>query len=148
MQSPTRSRVLYVDNDADTCEMVRLLFSSHGIEVCCAGSAADAVLRIKSVQFDLLILDVWLPDTNGLEFCREVRRSDSKTPILFYSGAAYESDIANGLAAGANAYLVKPDIDGLTEAARRLVENRSTHAISHVKRNRQETPARNSPATY
>lgn len=140
MRSP-RCRVLYVDNDEDTCEMVRLLFSSHGVEVSCVESAADAALKIKTVKFDLLMLDVWLPGLDGLEFCRQVRRTDSLTPILFYSGAAYASDIAKGLAAGANAYLVKPDIDGLTRAVLSLVQERCSAAISIVKPDKQKIPA-------
>ena len=122
MQSLPRRRVLYVDDDEDTCEMVRLLFSSHGVEVWSVDSAADASLKIKTAQFDVLMLDVWLPGLDGLEFCRQVRRTGSSIPILFYSGAAYESDIAKGLAAGADAYLVKPDIDGLVQAVLTVLE--------------------------
>ena len=140
MESLPRSRVLYVDDDQDTCEMVRLLFSSHKVEVCCADSAADAALKIKTAQFDLLMLDVWLPGLDGLELCRQVRRADSDIPILFYSGAAYETDIAKGLAAGANAYLVKPDIDGLTRAVLSVIEKRSTTGTSAGKARNKRIP--------
>ena len=116
MPSVYRSRVLYLDNDEDTCEMIRLLLNMRGIDVTCVNSADEAAHEIKAKRFDLLLLDVWLPGLNGFEFCRQVRRSDTKTPILFYSGAAYESDKKTGLAAGANAYLCKPDIEGVVSA--------------------------------
>lgn len=139
MQSPPR--ILYVDDHEDTCQMVRLLFSSHGVEVCCVDSAADAALKMKSAHFDLMILDVWLPNLDGLEFCRQVRRSESRIPIIFYSGAAYDADISRGLAAGANAYLVKPDIDGLTQAVLRVIGQRSTADMTLVNPNKQRGSA-------
>jgi CheY-like chemotaxis protein len=121
MPSMTPYRVLCVDDDEDACEMLTLLLKSQGIEVTCAGSAAEAWLKIKGQSFDLYLLDGWLPKINGFEFCREIRESDSHTPILFYSGAAYDADKQQGFAAGANAYVTKPDIEGLIEATKDLV---------------------------
>jgi len=118
----TPYRVLYVDNDEDTREMIRLLLNLQGVEVSCSDSSAAASARIQSEQFDLLMLDVWLRGLDGVELCRLVRRSDSKIPILFYSGAAYDSDKQKGLEAGADAYLVKPNIDGLMAAVFALLE--------------------------
>ena len=115
MPSQTRSRVLCVDDDEDACEMLSVLMKSYGIDATCAQSAGDAWLKIKAECFDLYLLDVWLPRIDGFEFCREIRKSDSTTPIVFYSGAAYDADRQKGIAAGANAYVAKPDIDRLLE---------------------------------
>lgn len=121
MPSNTLSRVLCVDDDLDACEMLSLLLKSQRIEVTCAQSAAEAWLKIKAECFDLYLLDAWLPQLDGFEFCRQIRQLDSKTPILFYSGAAYEADKQKGIAAGANAYVTKPDLEGLIETTLDLI---------------------------
>lgn len=126
MPSQTRSRVLCVDDDEDACEMLSTLLSSFGIDVTCARSAAAAWLKIKAEHFDLYLIDGWLPVVDGFEFCRQIRDSDSSTPVLFYSGAAYDADKRKGMAAGANAYVTKPDFEGLIETIQGLIaENRA-----------------------
>jgi len=110
-----RFRVLSVDDNEDACEILSLLLSSYGIDATCAGSPAAAWPLIKAGRFDLFILDSWLPEIDGFEFCRQIREFDADTPVIFYSGAAYDTDKQKGLAAGAVAYLVKPDVDGLIE---------------------------------
>jgi DNA-binding response OmpR family regulator len=117
----TPYQVLCVDDDEDACEMLRVLLKSQNIEVTCAGSAAEAWLKIKAQSFDLYLLDGWLPKVDGFQFCQEIRESDSHTPILFYSGAAYDADKQQGFAAGANAYVTKPDIEGLIETTQDLI---------------------------
>ena len=121
MPSNTLSRVLCVDDDEDACEMLSMLLKSQRIEVTCAQSAAEAWPLIKAEYFDLYLLDAWLPRLDGFEFCRQIRESDSNTPILFYSGAAYDADKQKGIAAGANAYVTKPDVEGLIETVGDLI---------------------------
>ena len=115
MPSNTRPRVLCVDDDEDACEMLKVLVNSFGIDATCVRSAAAAWPLIKAKRFDLYLLDGWLPSIDGYEFCRQIREFDSDTPILFYSGAAYEADKLRGIAAGANAYVTKPDVEQLIE---------------------------------
>jgi DNA-binding response OmpR family regulator len=83
-------------------------------------SAAAGWPLIKQRPFDLYILDGWLPRTDGFEFCRQLREFDADTPIVFYSGAGFETDRLNGMAAGADAYITKPDFEGLIEAIANL----------------------------
>jgi DNA-binding response OmpR family regulator len=64
---------------------------------------------MKSESFDLLIIDVMLPEGSGIDFCREVRRGGCEVPILVHSAAAGKSDIDAAVEAGANDYLVKPN---------------------------------------
>jgi len=113
MPTLNRPRVLFVDDDEDACEILRLLMNLCGVDPTCAASAAEAWPLIKSQFFDLFVLDGWLPGIDGFEFCRQIREFDSETPILFYTGAAYDADKQKGMAAGANAYVTKPDVDGL-----------------------------------
>jgi len=100
MPSHTRSRVLSVDDDEDACEMLRVLMNSYRIDATCVRSAADAWLMIKAERFNLYLLDAWLPNLDGFEFCRQIREFDSVTPILFYSGAAYDADKQKGDCSG------------------------------------------------
>lgn len=115
MPSKIRSRVLCVDDDQDACEMLSVLLNAYEIDASCAPSAAEAWLKIKAERFDLYLLDAWLPGLDGFEFCRQIRETDSNTPIVFYSGAAYDADKLKGIAAGANAYVTKPNVEGLVK---------------------------------
>jgi DNA-binding response OmpR family regulator len=117
----TRSRVLCVDDDLEACEMLSAVLGSHRIEVTCARSAAEAWPLIKAEYFDLYLLDAWLPNLDGFEFCRQIRALDSNTPIIFYSGAAYDTDKLKGIAAGATAYVGKPDVERLIETISNLI---------------------------
>jgi CheY-like chemotaxis protein len=115
------SQVLSVDDNEDAAEILSLLMKSHQVEVTSARSSAEALLKIKSNPFDLYLLDGWMPGLDGFELCRLIRESDSTTPILFYSGAAYETDKQRALVAGASAYVTKPDVDGLIETMLELI---------------------------
>ena len=107
MQPP---RVLYVDDDKDSREMLRMLLESRSIETKAVGTAGEALSAIQAEHFDLYLLDGWLPDLDGFELCRKMRGYDSSTPILFFSGSGREADKKMGQQAGANAYVIKPDI--------------------------------------
>jgi DNA-binding response OmpR family regulator len=76
--------------------------------VICTDTAAQALSLAKAQPFDLYLIDSWLPNSSGAMLTKKLREFDAKTPILFYSGAAYEADKENARDAGAQAYLVKP----------------------------------------
>ena len=101
--------------------MMRALLDEYGYEPVIAASVGDALERVRSGQLALCILDHWITDGgNGIELCRQIRAFDPATPMIFYSGAGYEADIQKGLAAGAQAYLVKPDFEHLRQTIDRL----------------------------
>lgn len=106
-------RVLCVDDDEDSREMLGLLLKHWRIETKSVGTAAQALSLIKDERFDLYLLDTFLPDLDGFELCRRMRNLDPHTPILFFSGAVYETDKKKGMEAGANDYLSKPDVEGV-----------------------------------
>ena len=93
--------------------MLTILLGLSLIDAKAVGTAAQALSLMQTERFDLCLLDSRLPDLDGFELCRRLRALNSHTPILFFSGDAYESDKTKGLAAGANAYLTKPDLAGL-----------------------------------
>ena len=121
MQSKPQPRVLCVDEDEDAREMLSTLLKFSLIETRAVGTAAQALSLIQAEHFDLYLLDSWLPDLDGFELCRRVRVLDPQTPVLFYSGAAYDDDKKKGIEAGANAYVTKPDVDGLLGRVTELV---------------------------
>jgi len=102
------SQILIVEDDRDTVEMLEVMFEDNGFEFHSAGSVETAKALIDIMPFDLVLLDNWLPDGDGLDICRELRSRYSNLPIIFYSGAGYPQDVARGLEAGCDAYLVKP----------------------------------------
>ena len=101
-------RVLYIEDHEDTRELVTLVLEQKSFEVVTGTTIASGVELAGSEQFDLYMLDSWLPDGSGLDLCKQIRKFDPVTPILFYSAAAYEADRELALKSGAQAYLVKP----------------------------------------
>lgn len=139
MLSNPRPRVLYVDDHKDSREMLSTLLRSSRIETTTVATGAQALLLIEAKRFDLYVLDLWLPDIDGLELCRRIRDSDPHTPILFFSGAGYDTDKKRGIEAGANAYLTKPDVEGLLSRIKQFVYPLSaTAAAVFVARRNQE----------
>lgn len=107
MQSPPL-RILCTEDDADTRELVRLVLGYHNCDVVTTETPLEAIKIARVSTFDLYLLDNWIPGMSGPELCRALRRFDTVTPVLFYSGAAYPKDKAEALACGAQGYLVKP----------------------------------------
>ena len=90
-----------------------------------------------------------LPRLNGFELCRQIREIDSQTPIVFYSGAAYEKDKQQGIAAGANAYVIKPEVDSLIKTLRRLIAKTKVDDVAVSQSYRDHRPFQNSfPAQF
>jgi two-component system, OmpR family, response regulator len=121
LKSNNRPRVLCVDDDEDFRKMLSTLLKFLRIEAKAVATAAQALWLIEAERFDLYLLEAFLPDLDGFELCRQMRAADPHTPILFFSGAAYTADKQKGVEAGANAYLVKPDVDGLVERIAQLI---------------------------
>jgi two-component system, OmpR family, response regulator len=120
MPPGTRPRVLCVDDDEDSRVMLVALLRLAFIEAKAVGTAAQALSLIQAEHFDLYMLDGWLPEIDGFELCRRLRAFDPRIPILFFSGAAYESDKRKGIEAGANDYVIKPNIFELVRSVKRL----------------------------
>jgi DNA-binding response OmpR family regulator len=113
MSLKARLRILCVDDDEDSRVMLTTLLKLALIDAKAVGTGAQALSSIRREHFDLYMLDARLPDVDGFELCRRMRDFDPDTPILFFSGAAFETDKKKGIEAGANAYVIKPDLDGL-----------------------------------
>lgn len=101
--------------------MLSNLLERSNHEVVTANSIHDALRLIEQEEFDLYILDKRLPDGSGLDLCRTFTQSTPHVPIIFYSGDAYELHRQEGLCAGAEAYVSKPEIDKLIKTVEQLL---------------------------
>ena len=123
MLSNPRPRVLCVDDDEDSRAMLVTLLRLAFIEAKAVGTAGQALSLIQAENFDLFMLDARLPEIDGFELCRRMRAFDPCKPILFFSGAAYEADKKKGIEAGANDYLIKPDVSQLVRRIKQLTSS-------------------------
>lgn len=102
-----QSRVLVVDDDDTVREVLRRYLSRDGHEVLEAADGVTALKIVRSHQPDLLVLDLMLPGMDGLDVCREIRRT-STVPVIMLTALGQESDRVVGLEYGADDYVVKP----------------------------------------
>ena len=123
MPSHTQTRVLYVDDHDDSREMLTTLLATLQVDVTAVATATTAVSLMQSDQFDLYLLESWLPVTDGFDLCRVMREVHPHTPVVFFSGAASEVDQKRGIEAGASAYVCKPDLDGLMGCISKFVHH-------------------------
>jgi CheY-like chemotaxis protein len=128
--SQTKCRVLCIDDHEDTSEMLGLLLSQEDYEVVTALSVQEALELATASEFDLYVLDRHLPDGSGVELCQNLTQLTPDVPCLFYSGDAYDIHRSEALAAGADAYIAKPDIDRLIESVRHLLSDRECASAS------------------
>ena len=125
------ARILYAEDDADTRELVTLVLERQNCQVI-ATESHDEVLRLaRAEHFDLYLIDNWMPTISGVRLCEQLREFDQHTPVLFYSGAAYERDRERALSSGAQGYLVKP-VDGddlIAEVLRLISDSRQSGSL-------------------
>jgi DNA-binding response OmpR family regulator len=106
--------------------MLGIQLQSLGLEVNLAATADEALRWSETKDFDIYLLDSWLPDLDGYELCRQVRQRALRADrILFFSGAAHELDRQKGIEAGARAYVFKPDVGELLNTLSTLIAEAS-----------------------
>lgn len=128
--SRAKCRILCVDDHEDTSEMLQQLLAQEDYEVVTAVTVEDALKLAKSEDFDLYVLDKRLPDGSGLELCKKLSAATPDVPCMFYTGDAYEVHRHEAIAAGADFYVAKPDIDALIEGVRMLLAERECAAAA------------------
>ncbi|HEX8847525.1 MAG TPA: response regulator [Pyrinomonadaceae bacterium] len=119
-------QILFVEDTSDTRDLVEFSLKSEGFEVVTAQTADEGLAQARTKNFSLILLDIGLPDKDGLELCREIRRFDETTPIIFYTAFAELLDEQEAFKAGAQGCLRKPeDTARLGEVARGLIDGKS-----------------------
>jgi len=123
-----KCRILCIDDHEDTSEMLKLLLVQEDYEVMTAVTMKEALRLARIHEFDLYVFDKHLPDGSGLDLCTLLNQATPGVPCIVYSGDAYDIHRSEALAAGADAYVAKPDIDGLIENVRELLAGRECAA--------------------
>jgi two-component system, OmpR family, response regulator len=101
-------RVLLVEDEAKLARLLQRGLREEQIVADVAGTGADGLWLATEQPYDVLVLDVMLPDVDGLEVCRRIRAVDDRTPVLMLTALGAVPDRVAGLGAGADDYLVKP----------------------------------------
>jgi DNA-binding response OmpR family regulator len=117
----TRRRILCVDDNEDNSTMLTVLLGLSSYDAVAAGSINEALRLARREQFDLFILDKRFPDGTGFALCQQIRELHPNTPVIFYSGDDYAPDGKEGLSAGAQDYVAKPDIDKLLDTVKHFL---------------------------
>ncbi|WP_284036273.1 response regulator transcription factor [Neobacillus sp. 114] len=100
-------KILLVDDERRIIEVLEAYLEREGYEIHSADNGIDALKKAKTLQPDIIILDLMLPDISGEEVCRLVRK-ESDVPILMLTAKSAEDDRINGIVMGADDYLTKP----------------------------------------
>ncbi len=103
------NKILLVDDDDDLREALsEQLVMTDEFDVFEAANGTEAMEQIRAGQFDMAILDVGLPDTDGRELCKRMRKAGFKSPVIMLTGHDSDADTILGLDSGANDYITKP----------------------------------------
>jgi CheY-like chemotaxis protein len=103
-------RILVVDDDEMVLMALEELLKPEGYDVHAFASGTEALKKLDENGFDLLMLDVIMPEMDGFELCRRIRQKEKykEVPIVFLTAKSRDEDRAKGLEAGANLFLSKP----------------------------------------
>ena len=107
-------KILCVEDNRDSREMLKIMLkdADPSWEIRAVENAAEALDQDSKDKFDLYVLDIWLPGLDGIGLCRRLRARGRTAPIIFFSAMVQPNDREYILAAGADAFLVKPaDLD-------------------------------------
>ena len=121
MKNSDEFRILYVAKNEDDYVLLSAMFNLPNIEITLAGTAAEALRKIRRNRYDLYLLETRLPDGDGFGLCKLIRGYNLKTPIVFYSGDVGEAHRRKGLAMGADVYLAKPYLETLTVTLNKFI---------------------------
>lgn len=103
-----KGRILLVEDEENLRSTIALNLELEGYDVKCAINGKEALQLFRANRFDIVVLDIMLPEINGLDVCREIRKDNRNVFILFLSARSMGSERIEGLKAGADDYLSKP----------------------------------------
>lgn len=103
-----KRKILLVEDEDNLRSTIALNLELEGYEVICAENGKEALQLFHSEKFDIIVLDIMLPEINGIDVCIEIRKDNKKIPILFLSAKSMSAERVIGLKAGADDYLTKP----------------------------------------
>lgn len=101
-------KILLIEDDPNVCSFIYKGLTENGFEVAVALNGESGLSMFEKSSFDLIVLDIMLPDVSGLDVCKKIRETDQLTPVLFLTALGSAENIVLGLNTGADDYLVKP----------------------------------------
>lgn len=101
-------KILLVEDEPHVVSFIKKGLEEEGFEITVAFDGNSALNLVQQSKFDCVVLDIMLPDINGLEVCRQIRLTNTMVPIIFLTALGTSENIALGLNTGADDYLVKP----------------------------------------
>lgn len=101
-------RVLVVDDEKEICDLIVRYLHREGMEVITASSGKKALEQLEMQSFDIIVLDVMMPEMDGFEVLNSMRENGIETPVLFLTAKRSDGDIIQGLGMGADEYITKP----------------------------------------
>lgn len=126
-----KPKILIVEDEPTIVDSIQYALETDGFDVSCLSSGIPVMQLLSGKNMDLIILDIGLPDINGLELCKEIRKLYT-VPIIFLTARADEVDRVVGLEIGADDYVVKPfsprELTARVKAVLRRVSNSKTSA--------------------
>ena len=118
-----KATILLVEDEENLQEALKLNLELEGYEVSCVGDGSAALKKIKEEYFDLILLDVMLPEVDGFDVSETIRLQNINTPILMLSARSTSADRVTGLKKGADDYLTKPfNLEELLLRVEKLIE--------------------------
>jgi DNA-binding response OmpR family regulator len=100
--------ILLIEDEPDVVDFIKKGLGEESFEVSVALNGVDGLQMALNNPYDIILLDIMIPEKNGMEVCKEIRDHGTKTPILFLTALNTPDNIALGLNSGADDYLVKP----------------------------------------
>lgn len=118
--------VLVVDDNKDIVEFLRLLLSHHGLTVLCAYSGQECLETVRSRPVDVIILDVMMPGIDGLDVCKELKRTSPSLPVILLTAKDDMATRSAAMALGVSEFVAKPVMDhqGLVARVLTLIRSR------------------------
>ena len=127
------SRILIVEDDRALAQLLRDNLDFEGYTVDWAGDGREALAKVREQAPDLVLLDLMLPQLDGLEVCRQLAATDPRTPIIIITARQRQEDKIQGLELGADDYVIKPYALEELLARIRAVLRRARPSIGHMR---------------
>jgi two-component system, OmpR family, catabolic regulation response regulator CreB len=127
----TRQKIMIVEDEPAIADTIQYSLSTDGFETICFNSGGPVIEHLAKEPIDLIVLDIGLPDINGFELCKEIRKT-WLTPIIFLTARTNEVDRVVGLEIGGDDYVIKPfsprELSARVKAVLRRGQQRTTSA--------------------
>ncbi len=125
------TKILVVDDDQNICDMLKIYFDNEGYEVKTANDGVEGINYFKMYEPDLVLLDIMMPQKDGLQVCREIREISQK-PVIMLTAKGEVFDKVLGLELGADDFVVKPfDMKELSARIKAVLRRYQTHTSNN-----------------